>query len=286
MNDTTFGCLLIVLSVGFGTYYTAWVIGLPFFDRDHFIHNLFPSVHLALLIPALMGLAFIGSLIVFCVIALRASSSVSIMSKWIVVAISGVTCGGKTTLSNRLHEYYAESVKLCQDDYFYPVDSPHHVKCLSLNHINWELMSALDMISMKSDINNIISQDPSQLKDLPPKATRSVKINDSVNPQSRNILILDGFLILNDPDIVALSDLCYFLTLTREECWSRRSKRTYDPPDIPGYFDSVVWPEYVRNRDEVLKNPSVKVYDGVNPIDSVMKEVITAIDNQIILNSQ
>ncbi|XP_052131242.1 uncharacterized protein LOC127751556 [Frankliniella occidentalis] len=77
MNDTTLGCLLIVLSVGFGIYYTAWVIGLPFFEADHFIHNLFPSVHFALLIPALMGLAFIGSLIVFCFIELKAASSAS-----------------------------------------------------------------------------------------------------------------------------------------------------------------------------------------------------------------
>lgn len=74
MNDKTIGSLLIVLSVTFSVYYTAWVIGLPFFDEDHFIHSLFPPVYLALLVPALMGLVFIGSLIIFCVIELRAAS--------------------------------------------------------------------------------------------------------------------------------------------------------------------------------------------------------------------
>lgn len=73
MNDRTLGVLLVALSVFSGIYYTAWVIGLPFFDPDHFIHNLFPPGELALLIPALMGLAFIGSLIVFCVVELRAT---------------------------------------------------------------------------------------------------------------------------------------------------------------------------------------------------------------------
>lgn len=208
-------------------------------------------------------------------------SQSSIMSnKWIVVGISGATCGGKTTLASKLHEYFPESVKIGQDDYFHPIDSPHHVKCDSLNHINWELMSALDMKSMKSDINMIISQDPSS-NCLPSKAKRSVKSQNSLNTQCRNILILEGFLILNDHEITAICDLCYFITLTREECWSRRSKRTYDPPDIPGYFDLVVWPQYVKSRDEVLANPKVKVLDGIVAIDLLQKDVFSAIENQL-----
>lgn len=74
MNDRSLGGALVTLSVAFGVYYSAWVIGLPFFDRDHFIHHLFPPVQFALLIPALMGLVFIGSLIVFCVVELQSAS--------------------------------------------------------------------------------------------------------------------------------------------------------------------------------------------------------------------
>ena len=71
MNDRTLGFFMVVSSVAFTVYYSVWIIGLPFFDSDHFIHNLFPPVYFALLVPALMGLAFIGSLIVFCMIELR-----------------------------------------------------------------------------------------------------------------------------------------------------------------------------------------------------------------------
>lgn len=73
MNDRTLGCLLVVLSVAFSVYYSAWIIGLPFFDPGHFIHKLFPPVYLALLVPALLGLAFLGSLIIFCITELRAA---------------------------------------------------------------------------------------------------------------------------------------------------------------------------------------------------------------------
>lgn len=71
MHDRTVGCSLVILSLTFSVYYTVWVIGLPFFDEDHFIHQLFPPLYFALLIPALMGLAFIGSLIIFCVVELK-----------------------------------------------------------------------------------------------------------------------------------------------------------------------------------------------------------------------
>lgn len=71
MNDKNIGSLLIALSASFSFYYSVWVIGLPFFDSDHFIHSLFPPVHFALLVPALMGLVFIGSLIIFCIIELK-----------------------------------------------------------------------------------------------------------------------------------------------------------------------------------------------------------------------
>ncbi len=39
------------------------------------------------------------------------------------------------------------------------------------------------------------------------------------------------------------------MTLEKEECEKRRSKRAYDPPDVKGYFDKVVWPAYVGHRE-------------------------------------
>lgn len=71
MKDKTIGCILIALSASFSFYYSVWIIALPFFDHEHLIHSLFPPIHFALLVPALMGLVFIGSLIIFCMIELR-----------------------------------------------------------------------------------------------------------------------------------------------------------------------------------------------------------------------
>lgn len=192
------------------------------------------------------------------------------VSKWVVVGVSGATCSGKTTLAKNLHKVFPQSVTISQDDYFFPPDSTRHVLVESLGHLNWELMSALDMESMKADVRSLLSQDPSTAV-LPAKAKRSEKIlqNGTENGYP-HILILEGFLLLNDHEISDMCDLRYYLTLTREQCWHRRHVRVYDPPDIPGYFEQVVWPEYVKNRDQVLLKPDVRVLDGALSQDGIL----------------
>lgn len=55
--------LLISASVVF-LYYTVWVIGLPFID-DNRLKSLFYSHNIALMVPAVCGLCFVGGLIIF-----------------------------------------------------------------------------------------------------------------------------------------------------------------------------------------------------------------------------
>ncbi len=66
----------------------------------------------------------------------------------------------------------------------------------------------------------------------------------------RPLLFVDGISLFSHAPTSALFHLRYFLTLGESECRRRRSLRTdYDPADVPGYFDRVVWPAY---RDEHL----------------------------------
>lgn len=93
------------------------------------------------------------------------------METWLVIGISGVTNGGKTTLAKSLHSYFSGHLNkiifkenitlnkvalLCQDDYFLPVDSPKHKVVEKLNHINWEILSSIDMDKMCHDIMKLL----------------------------------------------------------------------------------------------------------------------------------
>lgn len=80
------------------------------------------------------------------------------MKYWIIVGVSGVTYGGKTTLAKLLHEKFANSAIFSQDNYFFPGNDIRHTIIPELNHVNWEIMSSLDMEKMRSDVSSVLSR--------------------------------------------------------------------------------------------------------------------------------
>lgn len=178
---------------------------------------------------------------------------------WLIFGISGVTCSGKTCLTNRLHKELKNSVVIHQDNYFLPKDDPRHIKIEELNHFNWEVITSMDMDKMYLDILNLIEPLPNE--------------NNFSKTIKKNILILDGFLLFKCKTISNLCDRKYFITLTKEQSWERRKNRTYDPPDVPGYFEKAVWPEYLKHKDELMKDKDL--YETITFIDgSKSKEEI------------
>lgn len=79
------------------------------------------------------------------------------MSSWIVVGLGGVTCGGKTTISNELHKMIPNSVIIHQDDYFHPMGSEVLEYIEEVQHYNWDTVTAIDSERMINDVKQIIS---------------------------------------------------------------------------------------------------------------------------------
>jgi len=206
------------------------------------------------------------------------------MKQWLVIGISGVTCGGKTTLANSLYKHFKEKVgqelktgieinrveMVNQDTYFRDVDDPNHQLVEKLNHLNWEIVEALDMNKMVADIMEIlgnkftlyktrscgvassldhgnlfhnhyngtqfqykpqpypVSEDDAMLDEDHCNFKKIVKHNNLLN-----ILIIEGFLIFNHSVTLDLCNIKYHLHVPYEVCYARRSKRAYDPPDVP-----------------------------------------------------
>uniref|UniRef100_A0A1I7XPV4 Phorbol-ester/DAG-type domain-containing protein n=1 Tax=Heterorhabditis bacteriophora TaxID=37862 RepID=A0A1I7XPV4_HETBA len=67
-----------------------------------------------------------------------------------------------------------------------------------------------------------------------------------------NYVIVEGNMITEWTEILDLCDRVIFLTLNQETCRRRRALRCYDPPDVDGYFDDVVWPAYQRHLQKAL----------------------------------
>ncbi|XP_008775582.1 dolichol-phosphate mannose synthase subunit 2 [Phoenix dactylifera] len=65
LADKAVGFLLSAISLSIFTYYTFWVIVLPFVESDHFIHRYFLPQEYAILIPVFAGIALLSFLSVF-----------------------------------------------------------------------------------------------------------------------------------------------------------------------------------------------------------------------------
>jgi len=65
LGDKAVGFLLTLTSLSIFTYYTFWVIILPFVDSDHFVHKYFLPQEYAILIPVIAGMVLLSFLSIF-----------------------------------------------------------------------------------------------------------------------------------------------------------------------------------------------------------------------------
>lgn len=183
--------------------------------------------------------------------------------KRLIVGISGVSGGGKSTLATKLFDflsnqknvnyfdgYEIKRVELIhQDKYFHRRDSPKHTWIKEINFINRELLSAIDMQQMWEDTQELLH------------------INDKqIDNNSLEIFIIEGFLIYNDDRFNDLCQLRFHLTLTPEECMQRRMLRQHlwkhvNPQPVK-YFNEYVWPSYVEHREKVKRKDQIYYLNG------------------------
>uniref|UniRef100_A0A8D8Y8H0 Nicotinamide riboside kinase 1 n=1 Tax=Cacopsylla melanoneura TaxID=428564 RepID=A0A8D8Y8H0_9HEMI len=166
----------------------------------------------------------------------------------LIVGLSGVTNGGKTTLSNKLAAHYPPGVVeiLLLDDYFW-TDTNKLDYLQEVKHWDFDKMGALNFDGFYRDVLAKID-----------------KLTTSPNSSPPHILILDGFLLFNEPRLLAVCHLRYDFSLPYEVAKHRRETRFYDPPDVPGYFEAVAWPAYLKHSRDI---EALKRQEGIVTID-------------------
>ncbi|XP_060535302.1 nicotinamide riboside kinase 1 [Cylas formicarius] len=203
-------------------------------------------------------------------------------SNLLVIGISGVTCGGKTTTASEINKIFPGSKIFSQDDYFWPVNDPRHVWIPELNHINFDILSSLDMEGMYNDVRRYIGSNKTS-------KTRKHTINylNGTDCDLRKqcfektkdvrIVIVEGFCIFNYRPLTEVFDLKYYFTLDRDECYRRRVQRVYEPPDCPGYFERCAWVEHLKQLEEVQETVENVVYfneKNKNPVDTILRDIL------------
>ncbi|XP_029471949.1 nicotinamide riboside kinase 1 [Rhinatrema bivittatum] len=198
--------------------------------------------------------------------------------KTFIVGISGMTNSGKTTLTFRLQAQLPNCSVIAQDDYFKPESE---VEVDENGFKQYDVLDALDMEAMMRRVYSWLKNPKGFQRSNEDYA--AIPHNDQEGEEDVYFLIVEGFLLYNYKPLADMFNRRYFLTVPYEECKRRRSTRTYEPPDPPGYFDGHVWPMYLQNTKEMQKDArNIIVYlDGTKTKEEIFLQVYSDITSDL-----
>ncbi|CAG8660915.1 1819_t:CDS:2, partial [Scutellospora calospora] len=213
-------------------------------------------------------------------------------NKVITIGIGGASCSGKTTLAKWLLKILPNCTLFYQDDFFklekdLPIDP-------ATKYLNWDCPEAINFSLFLSTLKNLhqVGSLPTSFKSnevynvykdvessgLDELVERlSLKINkvlsESVGCDDKNnewyFILVDGFLLYYDPEVIKELDVKLFTKADREILKKRREERVryitvegyFEDP--PNYFDKIVWPNYIQyHKHLLLKEQSSGLIDG------------------------
>ncbi|KAH7149877.1 P-loop containing nucleoside triphosphate hydrolase protein [Dactylonectria estremocensis] len=200
----------------------------------------------------------------------------------LVVAISGCSSSGKTTLARLLRDIFPHTFILHEDDFYRPEEELPSKDGL----LDWDCAESLDIPSMaeslayirkhaafpptldsKEDQNSIGKCPVSDATIEAQKAKVAAAIPAS-HPlrSSLRLCVLDGFLLYS-PAMAAIQpslDIKLFLRASHARARARREARdgyvTLEGfwADPPGYVDKIVWPNYVKEHAWMFEGGDVE----------------------------
>lgn len=138
-----------------------------------------------------------------------------------VIAIAGGTGSGKTYLARKLHEVALnQTVSISHDNYYRDrKDVPEEKR----KEINYDEPSALDN---KAFLEHLKQLKAGQTIDMPQYDFNThTRKRDTVRVHSAPIIIVEGILILTDPEIRKLFDLIVFVDVKPDIRLARRLQR-------------------------------------------------------------
>lgn len=183
------------------------------------------------------------------------------MEKIYIIGVAGGTASGKTTIVNKLKEYFQNDIELVNHDSYY----------LAHNDMPFEEREKLNYDHPNSFDTEHLIHDLQMLKEghavERPVYDYSIhnRSTETVTVYPKKVIIVEGILVLEDPRLREMMDIKIFVDTDADERLMRRLKR--DMNERGRSVDSVIkqYSETVKPMHEEFIEPSKKYADVIIP---------------------
>ena len=200
-------------------------------------------------------------------------------SKVFIIGICGGTCSGKSTISEKLKDYYKKTgVNKINTDSYYKDHSDLSFK--ERSQINFDHPNSIDFELLIKHLNSLIKNNSIKEPVYSYKSHKRLKKNQLLKP--KRIIILEGLHIFCNTELINLIDFGVFLNLDSVTRLERRIKRDINErgrteEEVINRFNEMCEPMYQefifpsRTKANLILNSNQK---SINEIINLINEFI------------
>lgn len=178
-----------------------------------------------------------------------------------IIGIAGGSASGKTTVASRIKEEFKEDVELICHDYYYLAhnDIPFEERV----KLNYDHPNAFDTERLISDIKQL--KQGIAIERPVYSYTEHTRLAETVRVEPRKVIIVEGFLIFDNPELLNLMDIKIFVDTDADERLIRRILR--DVQERGRSLESVItqYSTTVKPMHEQFVEPSKRHADVIIP---------------------
>jgi uridine kinase len=183
------------------------------------------------------------------------------MSKICVVGVAGGSASGKTTIVNKIKEYFGEDIVVLGHDSYYKAHDDMDYEARS--QLNYDHPDSFDTERMAEDVRQLIA---GHAVDIPVYDYRiHNRSSETVHILPKKLIIIEGILILENKELRDLMDAKVYVDTDADVRLTRRIRR--DMIERDRSIDSVLeqYENTVKPMHEEFVEPSKRYADVIIP---------------------
>jgi uridine kinase len=199
------------------------------------------------------------------------------MQDIIIIGVAGGSASGKTTVASRLKEEFKDSVELICHDFYYRAHNELHYE--ERSKLNYDHPNAFDTERLIEDIKQL--KQGKAIERPVYSYTIHNRLDETVTVNPAKVIILEGFLIFENQELLDLMDIKIFVDTAADERLIRRILR--DVKERGRSLESVIdqYITTVKPMHEQFVEPSKRHADVIIPYGGQNEVAISMLINKI-----